>query len=69
MQSQPRTSHQEAAEISSVIQQTAQVMEHRKEQHQNRRVSVNDEPINSLIEYRVSLLSPAVPAELPIPDE
>ena len=69
MQSQPRTSHQEAAEISRVIQQTAQVMEHRKEQHQNRRVSVNDEPINSLIEYQVSLLSPAVPAELPIPDE
>lgn len=47
MQSQPRTSHQEAAEISSVIQQTTQVMEHRKVQSQKRQVSVNDEPTKS----------------------
>jgi len=39
MQSRPRTSRQEAAELSNVIQQTTEVIEQRKE-HQKRQVGI-----------------------------
>lgn len=39
VQSRPRTSRQEAAEISNVIQQTTEVIEQRKE-HQKRQVGI-----------------------------
>lgn len=39
VQSRPRTSRQEAAELSNVIQQTTEVMEQRKE-HQKRQVGI-----------------------------